>query len=308
MNAGSPGQAPPIRVWFLAAAICCIVAAALWSMLPADWREQETPAVAARTVYTKLCERVVGSDTDARTGRRLDVLVIGDSLLAQAVGAPDWAAQHVAPYSWRECIIPMGRWEFIRPLREVIATRGVRMVVVQSSMFSTLNALHDPDPSLFEIFANAASNEVKSRLGKPTPSLPALEKVDRAPLDDSCRIAEIPANELSDALRRETTPQASREFESWLRELRHRGSIVVIIDIPRSAPIETRFHIEMAAWRRETKELADRAGVEYWQASAPTDARAYCRDQTHMSELGRAEFFPPLAARIRKVLEQGPPK
>ena len=91
-------------------------------------------------------------------------------------------------------------------------------------------------------------------------------------------------------------------FNRFLKQARDRGITVVMVNIPRPAPLETALHSgeKEVSFRDLITGYAEDFGLVYWRFPDPVEWSAY-RDSGHMNGKGMALFTEWLADRLREL-------
>jgi hypothetical protein len=277
-----PNGAPPLLVWPLTLAFATILVMGLRLWVADAWQSDATPTCAAQW-----------SKPSAAAGA-FRILAIGNSLLRNGTEPSAEFEALLNGASWQLCII--GSPVNMAAVRQSFGDRQVDVLLLAEGIIRTG---HTVDYTM--AFAKTVTEQFWALL-----------------LPHSIPVRAVGgSNPFCSYVRRE--PREPESYQSLLdlqdsteqdaidgiRSIRSGGTLVIIVDIPRSAALEARVAASLQPRRSRLQHIAQAADAQYWRFPAPVADGAYCNDGAHMAPAGRTDFAPRLAQRLRDLPQAG---
>lgn len=215
------------------------------------------------------------------------IIAVGTSLLGSSTEPAKQFETNLREIRWHSCSVSSGSWRDLARALPTIAALKPNILILHEGVL--VDSGSDTLQQLFvEVFA-----KIRAGLGLTQPIL-QLER-------PACSLGKPVATATYSVLLK---PQSAifSDATAWIRRLEAAGTHVIVLDIPRSAMLESQLGPALAQRRIELQKLATDSGAQYWSFVPPSGPLAYCTDQSHMALDGRNQFAPQLAERLQHSL------
>ncbi len=284
----NPASAPPLLTWLISGSIVAVVVTCLWF-----WINSE------EVLIKPLLEPCLTASTPKLSVSKPSIVALGTSLLIYSTEPTKKFQSYLNDKSWISCPVSLGLWrDLVRELPTIVALKPKILLLHEGVLtdFSFQNR-YDIQKLFAKVFA-----KIRVGLGWPRPQpqpQPDLH-LDRPPCGPG---KPLHANTYDAILK----PQGAifTEATTWIRRLEAAGTHVIVLDIPRSATLESQIGSVLVERRMALQKLAYDSGAEYWAFAPPPGPQSYCVDEAHMALDGRNQFAPQLAKRLQDNFASG---
>lgn len=270
-----PAGAPPLSTWWLSGALVAFVIIGLWLWISGG-KEKSNPFLASES-----CE--LTSKFNIADDKQ-SIIAVGTSLLAFSTEPAKQFETSLRDMRWSSCKVPYGSWGDLVHALPTIAALKPKILILHEGV------LTDSNRSALQKLFDEVSAKIRTALGWGLPN----QDLKRP----ACSL-DGPAAATTYAMLLKPQNAIFSDATAWIRRLQVAGIHVIVLDIPRSATLESQLRPLLAQRKIEVQKLASDSGAQYWSFAAPSGPHAYCKDQSHMDLDGRNQFSAQLAERLQ---------
>ena len=270
-----PAGAPPLSIWLLSCALVALVMISLWFWITGG-KEKINPFLVSQG-----CEMASKPNL---AGEKQSIIALGTSLLAFATAPAKKFETSLQEMRWQPCWVSGGTWNDLVRALPAIAALKPKILILHEGVLRGTNR-----DTLQQLFAEVF---VKIKIG------PVLTQPNLLLERPDCGLEKpLAASDYAVLLKHQAA--IFNDVKTWIRRLEAAGTRVIVLDIPRSATLESQLSAVLTQRRVELQKLASDSGAQYWSFAPPSGPQAYCTDQAHMALEGRNQFAPQLAERLQ---------